>query len=352
MAESYTAQAVLGKLGLTENEKNLQVFTAAGLTPASISHAEIKKTITILGITPDDFSNVYSSAEFNYDTLKSTFRQYCKDFGDILKSDSESKALEFSAKILFELGPYIRTEKKNKGDKAIRFRFPYVKKEGATQELSIKVVIVSTFREGAYTKMEDGGKMIMTFKQAGLLAMETFCQALDFCYQQNGALLMTSLCGAIYSRDVIDDIAKELKLDNLTTLTIVNQSTSAGGQYLPYSDMSCAIASTIAATKRVSDKNVRSMMVLKVVKQYSHKGKPYYPERFKVFAEYALGGVPPGMDPETLIDNFTNIQIAKVNLRTQMLSIKQSEKVTMVPGTSDTKTYTTTSTGRRGNKQQ
>lgn len=93
---------------------------------------------------------------------------YCKDFTDDLADNQPSKALEFSSKMLFELGAYIRNEKKNKGDKAIRFKFAYSKTVDSAQTLKIKTVIVSTFKEIVYAKSEESDKMILTFKQAGL----------------------------------------------------------------------------------------------------------------------------------------------------------------------------------------
>lgn len=47
--------------------------------------------------------------------------------------------------------------------------------------------------------------------------------------------------------------------------------------------------------------------------------------------KYALGGVPPGMDAETLIENFSNIQTVNVNVRAQAMSIAQSAMKVSVP---------------------
>lgn len=85
------SQAVLEKLSLTDTQQSRSEFTTSGIVPNSISHAEIKKrTITVLGITPEDFSKEYSSAEFDYSELKTTFRKYCKDFNEPLASNTES----------------------------------------------------------------------------------------------------------------------------------------------------------------------------------------------------------------------------------------------------------------------
>lgn len=93
--------------------------------PQSITSSEIKKTITVIGLTPESFLGQYSSAEFNFHDLMATFARYCIDYNNDLAENQPSMALEFGAKILFEYGPYMRTERKSKRDKAIRFRFPY-----------------------------------------------------------------------------------------------------------------------------------------------------------------------------------------------------------------------------------
>lgn len=113
----------------------------------------------ILGVTPEEFTRQYSSSEFDYGQLCSTFKKYCETL--IFHSPSiPSMALEFSSKMLFKLGPYMRNEKKSKGDKAIRFRFPYTKDVDGKTGLRIKLVIVSTFKDTIYLKPEEDNKMI------------------------------------------------------------------------------------------------------------------------------------------------------------------------------------------------
>lgn len=112
---------------------------------------------------------------------------------------------------------------------------------------------------------------------------------------------MSPLCGAIFSRDSLSDMARELNMEEVKVLEIINESSTSGGQYLPSSDIACAIVCMISTTKKVTDKNIRSIMISKIVKQYIHKQKIYNHSNFTIFAKYALGGVPVGMDAETLI---------------------------------------------------
>lgn len=331
MSGDLTTTDVLVKVGLTQSDQTTREFTSAGINPESVASSDVKKNIIILEVTPEDFSSQYASAEFDFEALKEAFTKYCKDFNEDLKEGMPSKALEFSGRMTFELGPYIRNEKKSKGDKAIRFKFPYKKTEDGVESLGIKVVIVSTFRENIYKGMEQDNKLILTFKQAGMLAMVSFLKAVEFSYSSNMTYLMTPLCGAVFSRDSIADMAKELHLEEVKVTRMINSSSSTGGQYMHESDMACAIVCTISTTKRVANKDVRNQMITKVIKQYCAKHKDYISSRFAIFAKYALGGVPPGMDAETLIENFSNIQTANVNARAQAISIAQSMMKVAVP---------------------
>lgn len=334
MSGDLTTTDVINKVGLIPNEQTANEFVSSGINPECVASSDIKRSIYILGVTPEDFSKQYASAEFDFEELKIAFKKYCKDFADPLQDGIPSKALEFSGRMTFELGPYIRNEKKSKGDKAIRFRFPYKKTDDSgTATLGIKVVIVSTreFRENVYKGMEQDNKLILTFKQAGMLAMVTFLSAVEYSYSKSMTYLMTPLCRAVFSRDSIVDMAKELMLEEVATTKMINSSSSTGGQYMHESDMACAIVCTISTTKRVTNKDVRSQMITKVIKQYCAKHKEYIPSRFAVFAKYALGGVPPGMDADTLIENFSNIQKVNVNARAQAMSIAQSAIKVAIP---------------------
>ncbi|CAH2088643.1 unnamed protein product [Euphydryas editha] len=110
---------------------------------------------------------------------------------------------------------------------------------------------------------------------------------------------MTPLCGAIFSRDSIKDMSVELGIEEIECLKIINESSASGGQYLPNSNIACAVVCMIISTKKVSDKNY--------------------------LQNTALGGVPPGLDSMTLIEMCNNVQAQSVSLRTRASAIKQSE---------------------------
>ncbi|CAG4936459.1 unnamed protein product [Parnassius apollo] len=149
--------------------------------------------------------------------------------------------------------------------------------------------------------------------------MVTFSKAIGYCYNTNASKLLTPLCGAIFSLDSIKNMAQGLGVEKVKCLRIVNESTTFGGQYLPDSDIACAVVCMITSTKKLSDKHVRDSMISKVVKQYIHQGKEYVHTRFTTFAKYA-GDVPPGLDSLTLIEMYNAVQ--SVSLPFRKLKIK------------------------------
>lgn len=79
--------------------------------------------------------------------------------------------------------------------------------------------------------------------------MDTFSKAIELCFNSNGTMLMTPLCRAVYARDSIIDMMNELGITEVQLLKIINESTTSGDQHLTHSDVSCAVASMIAASR-------------------------------------------------------------------------------------------------------
>lgn len=313
MSSGPSVQDVLRSLNLNETEQSREAITASGITPNMIKDVSIINDRWILGVTPNTFVKDFSTVEFDFKALETTFEKYCKDYTEALVATTASKA--FSAKILFEFGPMMRSEKRGKGDKAIRFRFPYKLEPEqpapapVQTQFVIKTVIVSTFKDHQQSALEEGGKMVITMKQATLLAMKIFSKAVDFAYTADQSVLMTPLCGAIFSKTCIAELATETAIEAKGVIKLLNESTCPSGHNLANSDMACAIVAAIAGTKGMANRGGRDQIITKVIKQYSAKHKEYLPARFDAFAKFALGGVPQGLDSGSLIENFKNFQI-------------------------------------------
>lgn len=110
-------------------------------------------------------------------------------------------ALEFCSKVIYLIGPESRKGAKST-EKVWKIRFPYVDSDG---KFVMKTLFISTFINFPYTKsFTTELSMVVTVKQAGLLAMETFNQVCKYAYNQATPLiLLTPLAGAIFSREDI-----------------------------------------------------------------------------------------------------------------------------------------------------
>lgn len=174
----------------------------------------------------------------------------------------------------------------------------------------MKTLIISTYkrgiRDGPIKDHYDGDKLVVSVKQANLLALTLLPAIAEIGSSKIPQLLpMTPLCGAIFNKSDLDDLATALNMTILDTLNMVNASSQSGGQYLDESDMACAIVCALSATVRVKD-SVRIQIVQKTVKQYQAAKKPFNREVFFACAKHATGGVGKGFEFDVLLEMFDN----------------------------------------------
>ncbi|KAL4721355.1 hypothetical protein ACJJTC_012428 [Scirpophaga incertulas] len=168
-------------------------------------------------------------------------------------------------------------------------------------------------------------QIINNAAQASLLATQVLVDVARFLYNKYQTAIFSPLCGAIYSKDDIAIMAIELNMEASDLVGVLNASCCSGGQNLQASNIACAVAATISATRKVTDKNVRDSIITKTVKQYSRKNKSYSEKEFIIFSKHALGGVPPGLDAKTLIESFENIQVKEASARAAAKARIESE---------------------------
>lgn len=95
------------------------------------------------------------------------------------------------------------------------------------QKLEMASAFICIYKsEGAvYNEVSTGTKIVLTIKQAGLLAMETFSRLITIAATRPEPLyLLTPLTGAIFSRDGIIEIAGITGKGVIKVLKIVNES--------------------------------------------------------------------------------------------------------------------------------
>lgn len=135
-------------------------------------------------------------------------------------------------------------------------------------------------------------EMVLTNKQAMLLAMEVFVQFIRFALKTPTApKLLTPLAGACFSKEDIPGLAKELNLAEGEVLGHINCSTCAEGQYLSYGDCNFAAVAALNAVRNLKDEAIKRSIVTKVIRQYSEMGKTPDMNKIKIICKYDTGGV-------------------------------------------------------------
>lgn len=311
----------------------MATYEVVGSKPQSLITHGVSKEFQITGISPQDFITKHSGLDFDIISLMNEFKKHCDDYNTDLSLDKPSKAVEFCSKIIYEIGPESRKVKKGTGDKVWKFIFN-IKKENVEEK---HTVFVATYKQenAQYVPENKEKSMILTLKQAGLIALNTFSRLVAIGYTK-GMKLMTPLAGACFAKDDLTNFAKEIAMDEVKLLVAINQSTQGGGQYLKFSDIDIAVCASIAATRNVKEEALKKGIVVKVLKQYMNKAKTPSKNRMMIISKYATGGVPTEFAYEELIRMFDSEQV-KSSAARQAMAIKQSVLTSEVitPGTSD-----------------
>lgn len=299
------------------------VHLAATQKPAQLLSHIIDKTYDMVLMTPDDFLNKHGGAEFDLDKLKVDFLTHVKDYNNVIQKDVGSYSINFCSRILYEIGPDSRKVKKATGDRTWALVFMYEAANGKPisqseittrglrgEEIEKHTVYVSTFKQdGAnYVYENTANTMSLTMKQAALLSHQTFERLVTYSFANSKGALLTPLCGACFSRNDINKMAKELGMSRVNLVIALNQSTQSGGHYLDRSDGNMAVCAAIAATRNLKEETVRRSIVTKTTKQYIAKGKNLDKVKLAIVAKYATGGVPAEFSYENLIELFKSVQ--------------------------------------------
>lgn len=301
-------------------------YEVVGSKPEALLAHGMPKEFSITGITPENFISTHSGLDFDLESLRVEFKKHCTDYMQDLVYNSKSQAVEFCSKIIYEVGPDSRKVRRGTGDKVWKFIFNV---KTATTETK-HVVFVATYKQdnAEYRPESKDKSMILTLKQSGLIALETFGRLIKLGYN-TGMILMTPLAGACFAKDDIVNFADEMKMSVTDLLISINQSTQGGGQYLRFSDVDIAVCAAIAATRNVKEDALKKNIVVKVLKQYMNKSKMPNKQRMAIISKYATGGVPQDFAYEELIRLFDSEQ-QKISVLRQAKAIKESEVKTVV----------------------
>lgn len=193
--------------------------------------------------------------------------------------NEKSRAVQFCSKMIYTVGPESRSVKQKMGDKTWIFKFPY-SVEGS---LVVKAAFVCTFKnEGAKydLSVNNENRMVLSVRHASLLAIEVMNKITDICVSMNPpTVMLTPLCGAIFSRNDIPSMVKALRLNVSEVVRMLNSSCQSGGHYLKDSELAVAALASIVATSKLAAKgknDERNQIITKVIKQCVPSSKQGY----------------------------------------------------------------------------
>lgn len=156
--------------------------------------------------------------------------------------------------------------------------------------------------------------IVLSIRHASLLAMLTMNGITDICsVQKMPVIMLTPLCGAIFSKLDIFKLVKKLGFPLNELVKTLNNSCQSGGHYLEYSALSVVAVASIVATKNlpIKKKNEeRVQIITKTIKHYLNVHKEYDQTVFLVISEFATGGIPSNLEPAKLIKMFKDVKDA------------------------------------------
>ncbi|AIA24561.1 nucleoprotein [Orthophasmavirus kigluaikense] len=326
--------------------------------------------------TCESVSKEYNSAGLDAEKLCREMSYVNPDF--MLEPGWEvgHQALNFMAKVIFEVGPETRSVKVGSGtDKSYRFRFvrqydaadigrvaskmgaknpPNAPSTSAARPNAVDVVtaykakirehsvengeagtvvsgmvIVKTYKNTIAPQSEPtvkNGVLVLTIKQASFLALYKFKEFVKVCVARDTTIL-TPLCGAIFSRDDIDLMLADPEIkavitDKTELLVALNLSAQNGGQFVEGSRTDIAGVCAIMGTVNV-EKKLRMQIISKTAKQFLAKDRPMDKGLFHAVGKYAAGGLPAEWQAEILVQE---LEAAKITYRQILAAKKATER--------------------------
>jgi hypothetical protein len=253
-----------------------------------------------------------SGQQIDLEKLSTEFTsQICDDFKNDITLESESKALGFAHKMIYEVGPSSRGKK----DKAWNFQFAFGK------ETAPRTCTVLTLKTNNPTLSAKAG--LLTVKRATLLCMPVFNSAAKVIYSTTGDVVFTPLAAATFPTDALANVAKLLGQQNQDAIGVINSSTCSGGHLLSDSDGTIAVVAALSAVQGKSPELAKSV-VSKIVKQYAAANKLSANKLNSIsdIAQFASGGVPVGFEFEKLDDMFKTGREKAVNMR-ELITLRE-----------------------------
>lgn len=271
---------------------------------------------------------------FDFAKLQDIFAKYCRDFEKPISKNDKSFALNFAHVVLNEIAPAARFRRnKNEVSKLVfqteiseTVKEPVLDSDGkaviidgkpATIEREITKPYLSQVFIGTSQSVKPSHKfetvedpLCLTLAEAISLAMVYYCKMITY----YGSLdepqyLLTRLAKEVYSEDSCFCLSKHFNIPKVDMFKIVNSSCQPSGQYLPHSNMDCAVAAKIIATETMLNDAERFNLIRETAQQYMAARKVSNPLALKKYLH--LGGIPEDLRYHNMIALIDAVQESK-----------------------------------------
>ncbi|WPV74318.1 MAG: nucleoprotein [Drosophila North Esk phasmavirus] len=288
-------------------------WVVSAASPADLK-AHKSEDVEFQPMSVRDFVKEYSGTPFDWNSLKAEFEKVCIDVHpptgltpDEL-ANTKAYSLAFASEVLFKIGPAARKVTKSTNDKTWRLKF------------EAGYVFISTYKNTSPPQSQPvftGHVLMLTMKQAGLLASNVLTKWAPTIVEQVGTIVLTPLAGAIFSRDEAvgmalamfpEDAVKKGKdsmivptnLGLTKTMNVLNTSCQPGGFHMGGSSMPVGVLATLIAVDKCPER-LKVDIFTKAVKQYSRSpGKKWDQDLFERLCCFANRGLPKSLTIDTL----------------------------------------------------
>ncbi|KAI8036796.1 uncharacterized protein LOC128260053 [Drosophila gunungcola] len=262
---------------------------------------------------------------FDFEKLKQTFGELCPDFKEEPDYERATVSRRFAQEVIFTYSKEAAAAKSKKKDVSWSMRLDVENESGTTIRSEVKIQTHWVREPPQNQPFVMRGLLLLSFKQASLLAVEKYCQLVPH-QVKRGELVLTPLAGAVFSKFEMPQLAKALgePLDEVVVAVI--SSCQTDGYYLEHSR--CHIA-LVALIKTVSDLKMRASIVKKTIKMYKLHGKDFDMDKFKVWSTFLRKSAPAKRRCDSDGDDYDKLveQVLAFNINSKEESRKQ--KVSM-----------------------
>lgn len=223
----------------------------------------------VLGVSNEKLSEKLKDQVADFPKVQKLFDAMFIDKPDDPK-DTPKRKLEFAIHILYNICAQAQKLTKKNADGVWTIKNEYGAKKNTTDLHVVNKIFVTTYKDYKPPACDkDGpivGKLVMTIRQALLIATNIICIAAEEMYE-NKIIVLTPLAGEIFPRTEVPRLALRLKLTEIEVIQTIIASALSSGHHLIYADINCAMACALVATHKMKEEPRRAI-VTRIGNQY------------------------------------------------------------------------------------